>query len=78
MRKFLMNMVSDGSEVSVKRVITFAAFMVFTILLTVDCFFKIDIDARLYDILEWTILGGMGGTVLEKFSKKSQPVPPTQ
>lgn len=72
-KNFFMNMLSDGSEVSHKRVITFAAFALLCIAFLLDLFCDIKVDEALMNIMEAIVFAGFGATTVEKFAKKSPP-----
>lgn len=81
-----MTMLSDGSTVSVKRVITFAAFVLLAIAFLLDLGFNINVSEKLTSIMENLTIAGFTGTVIEKFVKKpvappvegGDPEPPTK
>lgn len=65
-----MTMLSDGSTVSVKRVITFSAFVLLAIAFLLDLAFNITLSEKLIDVMEMLVVAGFTGTVAEKFAKK--------
>lgn len=65
-----MLMLSDGSEISHKRVITFAAFILLAVAFLLDLFFDIKVSDTLTNIMENLVMFGFGSTVVEKFAKK--------
>ncbi len=71
MKKFLLNMLSDGSEISIKRVITLAAFVLLAIAFLLDLAFDIKVSDSLTNIMENLTIAGFTGTVVEKFAKKT-------
>lgn len=78
MKNFFMTMLSDGSTVSVKRVITFSAFILLAIAFLLDLAFNISVADKLVDVMEMLVVAGFTGTVAEKFAKKSvSNTPPT-
>lgn len=76
MRNFIINMLSDGSEVSIKRFVTFVAFGLLCIGLIADFFTKISFNSQLLEIFEYIVLGGFTGTTVEKFAKKYDSTQP--
>lgn len=78
MKNFFMTMLSDGSTVSVKRVITFSAFILLAIAFLLDLAFDVKVADKLVDVMEMLVVAGFTGTVAEKFAKKSViNTPPT-
>lgn len=75
MKKFLLNMLSDGSEISIKRVITLIAFILLGIAFLLNLGFDIKVSEKLLDIMENLVMFGFGGTVVEKFAKKTGIIP---
>lgn len=75
MKKFLLNMLSDGSEISIKRVITLAAFILLALAFLLDLSFDIKVSDTLTNIMENLVMFGFGGTVVEKFAKKAIGLP---
>lgn len=71
MKTFLLNMLSDGSEISVKRVITLCSFLLLALAFMLDLFFNVKVNVTLTDIMENLVMYGFAGTVVEKFVKKS-------
>lgn len=68
-------MLSAGSEVSVKRVITFAAFVLLAVAFILDLSCNITLQDKLIDVMEMLVVSGFTGTVVEKFApKKKDPV----
>lgn len=72
-KNFFLNMLSDGSEISHKRVITFAAFTLLGIAFLLDLAFNIEVSPALLNIMEAVVFAGFGATTVEKFAKKSPP-----
>lgn len=70
-KKFLINMLSEGSEISHKRVITFAAFILLGISFLLDLFFNIEVSPALMNIMEAIVFTGFGATTIEKFANKN-------
>lgn len=76
MKKFILNMLSNGSSVSSKRVITLLAFILLALAFILDMFLDIKVSDKLIDVMEMLVVAGFGSTVLEKFSngKESKEV----
>lgn len=72
-KNWLLLMLSEGSEISHKRVITFCAFILLSIAFLLDLFWNVKVSDPLLNIMENLVMFGFGSTVLEKFAKK----PPT-
>ena len=68
MKKFILNMLSNGSSVSSKRVITLLAFLLLALAFILDMFLDIKVSDKLVDVMEMLVVAGFGSTVLEKFS----------
>lgn len=69
-------MLSNGSSVSSKRVITLLAFLLLALAFILDMFLDIKVSDKLVDVMEMLVVAGFGSTVLEKFSngKESKEV----
>lgn len=76
MKKFILNMLSYGSSISSKRVITLLAFLLLALAFILDMFLDIKVSDKLVDVMEMLVVAGFGSTVLEKFSngKESKEV----
>lgn len=76
MKKFILNMLSNGSSISSKRVITLLAFLLLALAFILDMFLDIKVSDKLVDVMEMLVVAGFGSTVLEKFSngKESKEV----
>lgn len=64
-------MLSEGSEISHKRVITFSAFILLAIAFLLNLFWNIKVSDALLNIMETLVMFGFGSTALEKFAKKN-------
>ena len=74
---FLKNMLSSGSKVSSKRVITFICLLFMLIGYTANLFWDFTIDDNLFQSLQWIVMAGLGFTASENFGKTSpEPVEP--
>lgn len=75
MKKFILNMLSNGSSISSKRVITLLAFILLALAFILDMFLDVKVSDKLIDVMEMLVVAGFGSTVLEKFSnEKSKEV----
>jgi hypothetical protein len=69
---FLIKMLSGEGESnpSSKRVITFLAFLLLATGFIAEMFFERKINPQTYEIMMYIVLGGLGFTASEKFTKK--------
>jgi hypothetical protein len=69
---FLIKMLSGESESnpSSKRVITFLAFLLIMIGFLAELFFEKKVSPQTFDAIMYIVLGGLGFTASEKFTKK--------
>jgi hypothetical protein len=72
---FLIKMLSGESETnpSSKRVITFLAFLLIIIGFLAELFFEKKVSPQTFDAIMYIVLGGLGFTASEKFTKKGTP-----
>jgi hypothetical protein len=72
---FLIKMLSGESESnpSSKRVITFLAFLLIMIGFLAELFFEKKVSPQTFDAIMYIVLGGLGFTASEKFTKKGIP-----
>ena len=75
MKRLIIEMLSSGSTISVKRVITFAAFLLLSLAYILDLAFDIKVADKLTDVMENLTIAGFTGTVIEKFAKKTDEEP---
>ena len=70
--QFLARMLSGESETnpSSKRVITFMAFVLIVIGFIAELFFEKKVSPQTFDAIMYIVLGGLGFTASEKFTKK--------
>ncbi len=70
--QFLIKMLSGESETnpSSKRVITFLAFVLVAIGFLAELFFEKKVSPQTFDAMMYIVLGGLGFTASEKFTKK--------
>lgn len=69
---FLIKMLCGEGEAnpSSKRVITLLAFLLITIGFLTELFFEKKVSPQTFDAMMYIVLGGLGFTASEKFSKK--------
>jgi len=69
---FLVKMLSGESETnpSSKRVITFLAFILVAIGFLAELFFEKKVSPQTFDAMMYIVLGGLGFTASEKFTRK--------
>lgn len=69
---FLVRMLSGESESnpSSKRVITFLSFLLLAVAFFAELFFEKKVSPQTFDAISYIVLGGLGFTASEKFSKK--------
>ena len=72
---FLIKMLSGENEAnpSSKRVITFLAFMLVATGFLAELFFEKKVSTQTFDAMMYIVLGGLGFTASEKFTKKGTP-----
>jgi hypothetical protein len=72
---FLVRMLSGESESnpSSKRVITFLAFLLIAVAFFAELFFEKKVSTQTFDAITYIVLGGLGFTASEKFTKKDNP-----
>ena len=66
---FIKNMLSSGSKVSSKRVVTFICLLFMLIGYTANLFWDFTIDDNLFQSLQWIVMAGLGFTASENFGK---------
>jgi hypothetical protein len=69
---FIVKMLSGENEAnpSSKRVITFLAFLLVSIGFIAELFFEKKVSPQTFDAMMYIVLGGLGFTASEKFTKK--------
>tara|TARA_R110001583_G_scaffold113162_2_gene263565 strand:- start:2886 stop:3185 length:300 start_codon:yes stop_codon:yes gene_type:complete len=72
---FLKNMLSSGSKISSKRVITFICLLFMLIGYTANLFWDFTIESDLFQSLQWIVMAGLGFTASENFGKTPPPEP---
>ena len=75
MMQFVIKMLSGESESnpSSKRVITFLAFLLIAVAFFSELFFEKKVSPQTFDAITYIVLGGLGFTASEKFTKKDNP-----
>lgn len=68
MGKFLFSMLSNGSDVSSKRFIGFAAFVLMSVGFLANTFFGFKVDPTLFSSIEYIVIAALITTASEKFS----------
>ena len=72
---FIKNMLSSGSKVSSKRVVTFVCLFFMLIGYTANLFWDFTIDDNLFQSLQWIVMAGLGFTASENFGNTPPPEP---
>ena len=67
---FLKNMLSSGSKVSSKRVVTFICLLFMVIGYVANLFWNFEVAANMYESLQWIVMAGLGFTASENFGNK--------
>jgi hypothetical protein len=62
---------SDG-KISSKRLITLFSFVLIAIGFISNLYFDLSVDKSIFESVQWIVLGGLGATASEKFSKKNK------
>ena len=72
MMQFVVKMLSGESESnpSSKRTITFLAFLLLATAFFSELFFEKKVSPQTFDAITYIVLGGLGFTASEKFTKK--------
>ena len=72
MIQFIVKMLSGESESnpSSKRVITFLAFLLIAVAFFAELFFEKKVSPQTFYAISYIVLGGLGFTASEKFTKK--------
>jgi hypothetical protein len=74
---FLKNMLSSGSKVSSKRVVTFICLLFMLIGYTANLFWDFEVSSNMFESLQWIVMAGLGFTASENFGK-TPPEEPTE
>ena len=79
---FLKNMLSSGSKVSSKRVVTFICLLFMIIGYVANLFWDFEVASNMFESLQWIVMAGLGFTASENFGnpppepvKEEDPTP---
>lgn len=78
---FLKNMLSSGSKVSSKRVVTFICLLFMIIGYVSNLFWNFEVASNMFESLQWIVMAGLGFTASENFGnpppepKEEPPAP---
>ena len=72
---FLKNMLSSGSKVSSKRVVTFICLLFMIIGYVANLFWNFEVASNMFESLQWIVMAGLGFTASENFGKTPVPEP---
>ena len=76
---FLKNMLSSGSKVSSKRVVTFICLLFMIIGYVANLFWNFEVASNMYESLQWIVMAGLGFTASENFGNPPpEPVEPEE
>ena len=76
---FLKNMLSSGSKVSSKRVVTFICLLFMIIGYVANLFWDFEVASNMYESLQWIVMAGLGFTASENFGNTTpEPVEPEE
>ena len=64
---FLKNMLSSGSKVSSKRVVTFICLLFMIIGYVSNLFWDFEVSSNMFESLQWIVMAGLGFTASENF-----------
>ena len=64
---FLKNMLSSGSKVSSKRVVTFICLLFMIIGYVANLFWNFEVADNMFESLQWIVMAGLGFTASENF-----------
>ena len=70
---FLKNMLSSGSKVSSKRVVTFVCLLFMLIGYVANLFWNFEVASNMFESLQWIVMAGLGFTASENFGKTPEP-----
>ena len=72
---FLKNMLSSGSKVSSKRVVTFICLLFMIIGYVSNLFWDFEVASNMFESLQWIVMAGLGFTASENFGNTPPPEP---
>ena len=70
-------MLSSGSKVSSKRVVTFICLLFMLIGYVANLFWDFEVSSNMFESLQWIVMAGLGFTASENFGK-TPPEPTTE
>jgi len=62
-------MLSSGSKVSSKRVVTFICLLFMLIGYVANLFWNFEVSSNMFESLQWIVMAGLGFTASENFGK---------
>ena len=71
---FLKNMLSSGSKVSSKRVVTFICLLFMIIGYVANLFWDFEVADNMFESLQWIVMAGLGFTASENFGNQPEEV----
>ena len=72
---FLKNMLSSGSKLSSKRVVTFVCLLFMLIGYIANLFWNFEVADNMFESLQWIVMAGLGFTASENFGTTPPPEP---
>ena len=75
MKNFIVNCLSSNGKVSSKRLVTLLAFIFMGTGFISNLYWDCTIEADIYESMKWIVIGGLGFTASEQFSKKNNDKP---
>tara|TARA_Y100000310_G_scaffold262978_1_gene272847 strand:+ start:524 stop:811 length:288 start_codon:yes stop_codon:yes gene_type:complete len=65
----IKDMLSSGSKVSSKRVVTFICLLFMLIGYVANLFWNFEVSSNMFESLQWIVMAGLGFTASENFGK---------
>jgi hypothetical protein len=72
MSNIIIDCLSSGSKISSKRVVTAIATILLVVCTISELYFKYTVSINTFNSIMYVIVGGLGMTASEKFSKKEE------
>ena len=72
MSNIIVDCLSSGSKISSKRVVTAIATILLVVCTISELYFKYTVSINTFNSIMYVIVGGLGMTASEKFSKKEE------
>lgn len=72
-RGFIEDLVSDGSKISSKRLVTLLSFILIAIGFLANLFWNFTIEEFIYSSIMYIVIAGLGIVGAEKFAKSKKP-----